>query len=434
MGRTSKDEAQLNEVIDRMLKGEDISGVEMSDDTRSAVDFAKHLVSLRDEPAEAFRIELREKLFRQIARQNAAATQPTQKRSFLEWLRSPAVARTAWGLAGAAVVVLVFVGIFSVLSFISRTTGAPAPMATQTSMGSPAATSLPSFTAAASVDLPARNAPANVTFTASTQFSSATGTAIVYKVTAPNVTRQSVADLGARLGFLGEARISTDGKKYTMTTGEDTNTRQLTVWTASGAVEYGYINPERQYPSGDVSGMLSAGSAKKYAFDFLNKAGLLPPGYGDFNSLESSITATPGNGNISQITSSGYWVITFPYKIGNSFATGTGAELKLNVAGSGEITGMVWGWRQLTPTNRISEVSPSTAYQNLAQGKGSIDVPPNAGSLVIDNMQLGYWLNPISEAQSYVLPVYSFTGKSYDKSGRSLETFNGWIEAFPTGK
>jgi hypothetical protein len=410
-------EAQLSDLIDLVISGKDISEIAMTDEQKSTIGFAAKIRELGDQPPGSFRDQLRLKLQAEIAQRESVQKSRAAKDGFFEWLRNPAIARVAWGLAGTAVIVLISIGIFSVLSTV----------------GGPAATpiaGLPPFQSVPSIDLPSRIVPSGITFSESTSLSGETPLAVVYSVGSPDVNTRSVSDLGNRLGFIGEARISSDGQKITMNTGSGNEARQLTVWTASGAVEYGYIESEREYPI-SASDLPTEKEAKKAAYDFLKQADLLPSAYNDYAKLESKITVTSGS-KIS--TSPGYWIVDFPYLVDNSFGTGSGATLELNIGNKGEVLKLVWSWRPLSPAYSLPIISQAAAYVKLAQGNGSIDVPSNSSKLVIKRVQLSYWINPVSEGQTYALPVYEVTGQSLDQNGKSIEDFNGWIEAYQTSK
>jgi hypothetical protein len=56
------------EYLDRLLAGEDITpGDDVSDDMRSALEHARKMLEFREEPSDAFRRELRNKLMQQVA-------------------------------------------------------------------------------------------------------------------------------------------------------------------------------------------------------------------------------------------------------------------------------------------------------------------------------------------------------------------------------
>ena len=134
--------------------------------------------------------------------------------------------------------------------------------------------------------------------------------------------------LGRRLGFGGEAMSIDGGQKISMVTGTGSETKQMTVWAASGAIEYGFVDTDRQYPTSST-GLPSENEAKRISFEFLKRNSLLPSGYEDFSRIENSIMVSAGNSySISQnITGKtmpvapGYWLVSLPYRIGNILTT-----------------------------------------------------------------------------------------------------------------
>jgi hypothetical protein len=110
-------------------------------------------------------------------------------------------------------------------------------------------------------------------------------------------------------------------------------------------------------------------------------------------------------------------------------ATGPGSKIEVSIGDNGEVVRMLWGWRQMSPISDQNIISQKQAYEDLIQGKGSLDIPLDCDRVVVEQVQLKYWLDPPSEKQAYAVPVYEFTGQCLDKSGRHLEDFTAWTEA-----
>ena len=127
-----------------------------------------------------------------------------------------------------------------------------------------------------------------------------------------------------------------------------------------------------------------------------------------------------------------YWMVSLPYRMGNILTTGPGARIETNIGSSGEVLKLVWAWREVSPVYSGNIRSSESAYQALTRGQGSIDIPLDSSRLIVQQVNLAYWIDPLSEKQSYLLPVYEFKGECLDKSGRPLENFTGWIDALAT--
>jgi len=456
MKKDKSTEKQFLEYLDRLLAGEEISlGDEVSDDLRSALEHARKMLAFREEPSPAFRAELRDRLLRHIAEKQAATYPKIEREGFWERVANllpprPVLVAIA---STAAVVLLLFVG---VVWFAGRG-------------GAPAETSLQLTEGEYSVRLPANIVPEDVTFTAKTSLSASPGRAAVYEIKTSDVTVASVTELGRKLGFSGQAKLIDNGTKLVMSQGSGDEARQLTVWTASGAVEYGYVEPEKLYPSQPAQ-LPSQAQAELIAYDFLQQADLLPPGYQSLANIKDETTVVAGGGySVSReyateaappaaaapsapsaeappaepaiptappalTTTTGaqaptYWLVEFPYFLEGGEATGPGSKIEVSVGDKGEVVNMLWSGRQMSPLGTDNIISEQKAFQDLTQGKGSLEVPLDCRQVVIEDVQLKYWLDPTSEKQDYALPVYEFTGRCLDKNGKTLEDFTGWTPA-----
>jgi len=447
MNKDKANEKQFIEYLDRLLAGEDITlGADVSPEVRSALEHARKMLAFREEPSPAFRAELRNKLLGQLVEKQAAQR---------EAVRAFPLRPVLVGLASTvAVVLLAFVG---VVFFGGR--GAPT---------APMATSVPSTTEY-SVRLPANIVPEGVNCTSKTSLSNMPGQAGVYKIQGSDVTASSVTERGHQLGFSGEARLSDDGTRYVMTAGSGDEEKQLAVWTASGTVEYGYVSPEKLYPQQPAS-LPSQSQAQTIAYDFLLQADLLPPDYHSLASVEKDTTVAAGGGySVSQRAASEaapplaaapaptapgtpseesappvpsvppaaqpvptYWLVQFPYYIDGAEATGPGSMIDVSIGDNGEVVNMVWSWRPTLFSGKENIISEQQAFQELTQGKGSIELPLDCRQVVVEQVQLKYWLDPPSEKQDYAVPVYEFKGQCQDKNGKTLEDFTGWAPALYT--
>jgi hypothetical protein len=251
-----------------------------------------------------------------------------------------------------------------------------------------------------------------------------------------------------------------------MSAGEGEDMRQLTVWTASGAVEYGYVEPEKLYPSSPPA-LPSQSEAELIAYDFLEQADLLPPSYGSFAKVKDETTVIAGGGYsvspkyaaeappaaapAAPSASSGpaeptapaptiptapqaptYWLVDFPYQVDGASATGPGSKIEISVGDKGDVVKLVWSWRQMSPLGTDNIISEQKAFLDLINGKGSLDVPLDCRKVVVEQVQLKYWLDPPSEKQDYAVPVYEFKGECLDKNGNHLEDFTAWTRALAT--
>jgi hypothetical protein len=445
MKKDKSTEKLFLEYLDKLLAGEQITvGNELSDEARSALEQARKMLAYREEPSAAFRAELKDRLLRQIAQKQAAAYPTIEREGFWDRVANlfPQRAIMIAVTSTALVVLLAFIG---VVWFSGRSSQAPMLSAVP-----------PPSAGAYSVSLPANIIPKDVSFTAKTALSANSGQAAVYEIKTGDVTTQSVTELGRRLGLSGQASFTDDGTKIVMSSGEGADMRQLTVWTASGAVEYGYVEPEKLYPS-EPAQLPSQSEAELIAYDFLQQADLLPSGYrspaqikdetnviagggysvGHKYAEEAPPAAAPSAPAPAPTTPTApqaptYWLVDFPYQVDGASATGPGSKIEVSVGDKGEVVKLVWSWRQMSPLSTGNIISERQAYDDLIRGKGSLDVPLDCQKVVVEQVQLKYWLDPPSEKQDYVLPVYEFKGQCLDKNGKTLEDFTGWTPAIST--
>jgi hypothetical protein len=449
-------EKQFLEYLDRLLAGEEISlGDEVSDDMRSALEHARKMLAFREEPSAAFRADLRDRLLRQIAQKQTAAYPTAKREGFRERVANlfPQRAIMIAVTSTALVVLLAFIG---VVWFSGRS--APAPVMTAVP---------PPSAAEYSVSLPANIVPEGVTFEATTPLTTNPSQAAVYRINSSQVTVASVTELGRRLGFTGQASLSHDGTKIVMTQGSDEEARQLTVWTASGAVEYGYVEPEKLYPSYPPE-LPSQSEAELIAYDFLQQADLLPPDYHSLAQIADETTVAAGGGysvsgkNVTEALPpaaapapattgapsapsapseeaapspppapiiSTYWVVAFPYFVDGMEATGPGSMIDVSIGDNGQVVRVLSSWRPVSLLRMDSIISVEQAFHALVVGEGSLEVPLDCKKVVVNRIQLKYWLDPPSEKQDYAVPVYEFTGTCLDKNEKPLESFTGWTPA-----
>ena len=113
MGRGINEEKEFSENIDRLLAGRDIeAGEDVSEDFRSAIQFAQKLEELRDESLPAFKDQLRRRLLLKLAEKEAAAEEQKEKRaSFWEALRNLVPRSPVWRTATATVAVAVMAAV-----------------------------------------------------------------------------------------------------------------------------------------------------------------------------------------------------------------------------------------------------------------------------------------------------------------------------------
>jgi hypothetical protein len=270
-------------------------------------------------------------------------------------------------------------------------------------------------------------------------------TMMVYKVENPVVTTDSVREIGRKLGFEGSAGYVNGDTKIAMLDEGAEEVRQLSVWVDSGAVEYAIVYPDKLYPP-EPPNLPSEEEAKQIAIDFLAQSGLLPPDSTVGGSYEAEVVAggtygieqevpeevAEGGGEIEPEMVEEYvahLLVRFHRQIDGFPVTGSGNQLGVRIGDEGEVITILKAWREVTPYSEVVIKTPEQAYQELKSGAGSYYAPLDCEKVVVEQVYLAYWMEPLDEHQDYVVPIYEFKGECLDKDGEYLEDFVGWCEA-----
>jgi hypothetical protein len=270
-------------------------------------------------------------------------------------------------------------------------------------------------------------------------------TMMVYKVENPVVTTDSVREIGRKLGFEGGAGYIDGETKIAMLDEGAEEVRQLSVWVNSGAVEYAIVYPDKLYPP-EPPNLPSEEEARQIAINFLAQSGLLPADATEGDSCEVEVV-TGGTYAVEQeapqegVEEGGetepevveeyvaHLLVRFHRQIDGFPVTGPGNQLGVRIGDEDGVITVLKVWREVTPYNEVVIKTPEQAYQELKSGDGSYDVPLDCEKVVVEEVYLAYWMEPLDEYQEYVVPIYEFKGKCLDKDGEYLEDFVGWCEA-----
>jgi hypothetical protein len=296
------------------------------------------------------------------------------------------------------------------------------------------------------VDFPAVEAPSgNPGFELAATDLPPNNTMIVYRVKKPVVTTDSVREIGGKLGFEGGAGYIDRETKIAMLDDGAEEVRQLSVWVNSGAVEYAIVYPDKLYPP-EPPNLPSEEEAKQIAIDFLAQSGLLPPDATVDGSYEAEVViggtyaieeevpqeVLKEGGEIKPEVIEEYvthLLVRFHRQIDGFPVIGSGNKFGVRIGDEGEVVTILKVWREVAPYNEVVINTPEQAYQELKSGAGSYYAPLDCERVVVEQVYLAYWMEPLDQYQEYVVPVYEFKGKCLDKDGEYLEDFTGWCEA-----
>ncbi len=236
--------------------------------------------------------------------------------------------------------------------------------------------------------------------------------AMVYRTVKPEVTLEMVTEIGAKLGLTGEAAFSPREATYHMS---DSKGTLLSVYPATGAISlatnklYTTISPE----------LPSFEEAAEIAREFLDERGWLPPG---LKVDEVKIGGTSGG-------MPDHLLVTFDYRIDGFRTTGPGKKFGVRIAHKGEIGYLQINPVKCSPHENVPIKKVEQAFQELKENR-KYTIPLDTTKVMIDSVSIEYWVGSMKEGQEYVIPVFTFKGRSLGESDKLLsDSFTGWIEA-----
>lgn len=410
MASREAEEKIFIEYLEKLMDGQPLHPeAGLSKDMLADLEFARNMLVSREEASPAFKYWLKVRLLQKLRAESEAGT--IEKQGWYNWFhkhRSMAIA----GLVGLAVLIVVTAVIWKAM---------------------PSIVPLPSSQYA--VNLPASNTPEKFLISSQVEFSTASGNVMVYALKPADTSSERLNRIAEKLGLSGARVLNQDDTKIVVTDKADGTDRQITVWKATGAVEYTMTSVSTA-KTGVTSKLPLASEAKRIGYDKLSSTGLLPPGYGSFNAMENIIKVVPGDSypvlsKTGQAESSParYWIVEFPTIINGVEATGPGARMEVSVGEDDKVINLQSYWRELEPRYRGNVISAENAYDKLVQGNGSLEIPFNTSQVIVKQVALKYWIDPPSVDQELSLPVYEFEGECLDKSGKTIEKFTAWTSA-----
>jgi hypothetical protein len=236
--------------------------------------------------------------------------------------------------------------------------------------------------------------------------------AMVYRTVKPEITLEMVSEIGAKLGLKGEPAFSQQEAAYHMSDSKDT---LLSVYPATGAISLTtgklYTTKSPELPSFE--------EAAAIATTFLDERGWLPPG---LKIDEVKIGGT--SGGIPD-----HLLVTFDYRIDGFKVTGPGKKYGVRIAHKGEIAYLQINPVECSPYETAPIKNVEQAFQELKENR-KYTISIDATKVMIDSVSLEYWVGSMKDGQEYVIPVFTFKGRSLGESDKLLsDSFTGWVEA-----
>jgi len=263
-------------------------------------------------------------------------------------------------------------------------------------------------------------------FSLTAEFPETPNSCTLYRVVPATLTAGEVAN---RLGLSGEVS-ERSGEFYLIDTTKDPE-EWLSVYAHSGAVAY-HI-PDRELPA-EVTrqpDLPADAEAEEIARAFLAKTGMASP---DARVVEIAVNQRhevwSSGGDEPEVS----YDVTLAVRFGRSLdgLPVYGDEFAVILGDGGDVVGLVKTWREVEPEGSVAVRSPEEAYADLLASR---TVGPSGSAaydrVTIENISLGYWMEPRGVVQDTVRPVYAFTGTAV-RDG-ALEPYVGYVSAARDG-
>lgn len=263
--------------------------------------------------------------------------------------------------------------------------------------------------------LPATIGSAETEFELSTSFPEMKDASYpMYQIDAPVVTVQSVEGIAELFGMKGKAEVCNPktGEILLVDDSED-ELMHLSMYPTSGAILYEV--PEKQFPNvvKEQPPLPSRDEAIKIADAFLKERGLLPP--------EARVGAVEVNQKQEVWQAGGsepeeVYDVTLAVRYGRTLngVPVYGDEMAVIIGEGGEVVGMVKCWREVDVRGEATIISAEKAYESLKAGMTTRPRDMTGYDQVsIEEISLGYWMEPRIFEQDTVMPVWVFSGTAY---------------------
>ena len=270
-------------------------------------------------------------------------------------------------------------------------------------------------------------------FVLNTTFPEASDSYLAYKVVNPKVTLDYVEDVGRKFGLAGKAEPCLTDEIRLVDDTEDVRER-IYVYVNSGAIRYQIDG--KFYPTHVESQPIlpSEEEAKRIAVEYLSSRDLLP---------EDAVIKSMGVNQRYGIGKAGVGtIVSYDLTLAVRFSRNFNGipiyghdGLSVIIGNNSEVVGFGMNWRDVEPYRNVTIKTPEEAYEELIAGKSRVQPPLETilDQVTINEISIGYWMEPGFKKQEYVLPVYVFKGTCTDFGGRKT-SFRDFVSAVRAGE
>ena len=230
----------------------------------------------------------------------------------------------------------------------------------------------------------------------------------LYRVVPITVTGEEVREIAGRFGLSGE--LSERSGEFCLVDTKKDPEAWLSVYAHSGGVVYRI--PDRELPA-EVTrqpDLPTDAEAEEIVLAFLEKTGMHSP---DARVVEIGVNQRHEVWSSGDGEPEASYDVTIAARFGRSLdgLPVYGDEFAVILGDGGEVVGLVKTWREVEPAGDIALRLPEEAYADLLASR---IVRPSASAaydrVTIENVSLGYWMEPRGVVQDTVRPVYAFSG------------------------
>ena len=248
-------------------------------------------------------------------------------------------------------------------------------------------------------------------FTLNTALPDVNESYVIYRTVTPDVSDEYVKKMGERFDTYGKAEKkseSTGRIQIIDNTGEES--RCLSVYERSGGIVYEI--PEKAFPAFVESQPIlpSKAEAREIATNFLKTRNLLPED-AEIESVEVDKIYKEYMIGHEGPTLSYNMTLDVHYSRNFNGIPVYGDELSVIIGDKGEVVEVIKSWRDVQPYKEVKIKTPELAYSDLIASRFAR--PPTKNlyeKVVVEDIHIGYWMEPRITEQKVVLPVYVFSG------------------------
>lgn len=259
--------------------------------------------------------------------------------------------------------------------------------------------------------LPARAGAGEEKYSLTAEFPEVRGSYTLYRVVPVIVTEERVREVAERFGLAGEpgAMNKKTGEFLLIDASKDPE-EQVSVYAHSGGVAYHIPDLELPTEVTRQPDLPTDAEAEKIALAFLEKTSMQSP---DARVVGVGMGQKQEDWKAGESEPEASYDVTKAVRFGRSLdgLPVYGDEFAVILGDGGEVVGLVKTWREVTPYGNVSLRSPGEAYEDLLAAR---TVRPHGGGeydqITIENVSIGYWMEPGGVVQDLVRPVYAFSG------------------------